>query len=162
MTGRAGMQSDAGVDATRPPSRKGYRQPAQTTQRPRPSPLVPAPATNLLKEESMDFLNSPQDHASVNLSPHTADSNPGLVSDHEDDDHSDSGEEVPQDVIAQPPPLTVGARNCADNMEIDVAVEDDVGRDGVVIRRNSLLMDDDRALRGPGSPSRKLGGGRRV
>lgn len=111
----------------------------------------------------MDFLSSPQDHVSLNLSPHTADSNPGLVSDHEDDDHSDSGEDAPQEeVIAQPPSLTVGATNCSDNMEIDVAVEDDVGRDGVVIRRNSLLMDDDRALRAPGSPSRKLGGGRRA
>lgn len=163
VAGRAGLMPEFADDAARPASRKGYRQPAQTqAQRPRPSPLAPTPAASLLKEESMDFLSSPHDHASMNLSPHTADSNPGLVSDHEDDDHSDSGEDAPQEVItAQPPPLDVGARTCADNMEIDVAVEDDVGRDGVVIRRNSLLMDDERALRGAGSPSRKLGCGRR-
>lgn len=162
VTGGAGKKSELGGNGARPPSRKGFRQPAQM-QRPRPSPLAPTPSTSMLKDDSMSFLSSPQDHTSISLSPHTADSNPGLVSDHEDDDHSDSGEDAPQDVLAQPPPLSVGARNCSDNMEIDVAVEDDVGRDGVVIRRNSLLMDDDPALRGgPGSPSRKLGGGRRV
>ena len=173
-----GARTVAG-NAARPSSRKGYRAPApaQTAtgagtgmqQRPRPSPLAP-----MLKDESMDFLSSPAEHASVsmNLSPHTADSNPGLVSDHEDEDdeHSDSGEEPPAPVVSREEmalPVADATRTCGSagdvsmGMEIDVAVEDDVGRDGVVIRRNSLLVDEERGLRTQGE-ARKLGGGRRV
>lgn len=149
-SGRTGMIAPNG-SVTRPPSRKGFRQPMQ---RPRPSPLAPASPQGGTKQELSEIPDSPQDH-SLNLSPHTADSNPGLVSDHEDDDHgSVSEEEAPHADIRRP--LNVNG-TCADNMEIDVAVDDDIDESGVIIRRNSLFAEDERGFRAAGSPSRKYG-----
>ncbi|KAK4549805.1 hypothetical protein LTR36_005106 [Oleoguttula mirabilis] len=154
-TSRAGSLAPPGV-TVRPPSRKGHREPVQ---RHRPSPLSHAHTSGLAapRHEHGEIPESPQDH-SPNLSPHTADSNPGLVSDHEDDDHGSASEdEVPQAAIAHS--LGVRRGGCTDNMEIDVAVDDDLDQRGVVIRRNSMLAGDNRGLRTAGSPSRKLGGG---
>ena len=138
----------------RPQSQKGFRQPTQ--QRPRPSPL--GPPMNGLKQESGEIPESPFD-PTHDLSPHTADSNPGLVSDHDDDDHgSASEEEAPQAEMRRP--INVPA-TCADNMEIDVAVDDDMVEDGLIIRRGSMFADEQRGLHGAGSPSRKLGMGKR-
>ena len=143
--GRAGMTVPS---MGRPISQKGYRQPMQ---RPRPSPL--GPPTQMLTQHSSELLDSPHD-TSIDLSPHTADSNPGLVSDHEDDDHgSASEEEAPQATMRRP--INVPT-TCADNVEIDVAVDDDMVEDGVIIRRGSMFAEDDRAFRSAGSPSRKL------
>ena len=81
-----------------------------------------------------EIPESPQFPGQPNLSPHGADSNPGLVSDHEDeDDHGSASEE--EDTAPQPaaqmhrrPAFAVGPgnRNCADNMDIpvDVVVQD--------------------------------------
>ncbi|KAK5127436.1 hypothetical protein LTR85_006775 [Meristemomyces frigidus] len=151
---RAGSLAPPGV-TVRPPSRKGHREPMQ---RHRPSPLSHASpgAMTVQRREHGEIPESPQDH-SPNLSPHTADSNPGLVSDHEDDDHGSASEdEVPQAAIAHS--LGVRRGGCTDNMDIDVAVEDDLDQNSVVIRRNSMLAGDERGLRTAGSPSRKLGG----
>jgi hypothetical protein len=46
-------------------------------------------------------------------------------------------------------------------MEIEVAVDDDIDENGVIIRRGSMFAEDERGLRGTGSPSRKLGMGKR-
>ena len=153
--GRAGMTVP--TVTARPPSQKGFRQPVQ---RPRPSPIGPPSHMHLggLKQESNEIPESPQDHT-LSLSPHTADSNPGLVSDHEDDDHgSASEEEAPQAAMRRP--IHVPG-TCADNMEIEVAVDDDIDENGVIIRRGSMFAEEERGLRGAGSPSRKLGAGKR-
>ena len=147
----AGMMMSNGMNA-RPPSRKGFRQPMQ--QRPRPSPLVPAPGKGVAKQEHREIPGSPQDQA-LNLSPHTADSNPGLVSDDEDDGSASEEETAPQAEMRRP--LNVGGTTCADHMEIDVAVDDDIDESGVIIRRHSMFGEDERGLRTAGSPSRKLG-----
>ena len=121
-------------------SLKGFRQPQH---RPRPSPLAPTPAGSEKKQHS-EIPESPQYHV-PNLSPRTADSNPGLVSDHEDDDHgSASEEEAPQTDIRRP--FNVSG-NCSDNMEIEIAEDDDIDSDGVIIRRSSMFADDERGLR---------------
>lgn len=150
--GRAGMTVPSSMG--RPPSLKGYRPPTQ--QRPRPSQL--GTSVGCFKQESSEISESPHDASPV-LSPHTADSNPGLVSDHEDDDHgSASEEEAPQAEMRRP--ITVPP-TCADNMEIDVAVDDDMVEDGLIIRRGSMFADEQSGLHGAGSPSRKLGMGKR-
>lgn len=142
----------------RAPSRKGVQPPAQ---RHRPSPLAPTQPTAHVPHRHKhgthgEVPESPQG-PSPNLSPHTADSNPGLVSDHEDDDHASASEdEGPHSDLA--PPLAVG-RNCSDNMEIDVTVDQGIDEHSVVIRRNSMLVADD-GLRSVGSPSRKLAAGK--
>ena len=153
---RAGSLAPPTV-VTRPPSRKGYREPAQ---RHRPSPLgtLPASVYAAQRQEHGEIPESPHDR-SPNFSPHTADSNPGLVSDHEDDDHGSASEdEVPQATIAHS--LSLRRGGCRENMDLDVAVDDEVdGQHGLVIRRNSMVTGDSRGLRTVGSPSRKLGAG---
>jgi ADA HAT complex component 1 len=148
----------------RPPSRKGYRQPQQ---RARPSPLAPQtqqlPPSNLATTPTL-LLRSPSD-MSAHLSPHTADSNPGMISDLEDDDHGSASEEE----TAMPPssrgsmlPVNPVSRSCADNsaMDLDVTVDDEIDEHGVIIRRNSMLGSHDRShqrkLTSTASPS-KLG-----
>lgn len=135
----------------RPPSRKGQRQPTQ--QRPRPSPLAPTP-TGQDTIMMQSGLSSPQD----NLSPHTADSNPGLVSDNEGDHDDASDDESSQIEVAAPRhPLPTVGRSCEDNMDIDIQEDDEIERPqrGVIIRRNSMLAQE---TSGMGSPSRKVGG----
>ncbi|KAK0851772.1 hypothetical protein LTR03_003796 [Friedmanniomyces endolithicus] len=161
-TSRAGSLAPPGDAMSRPSSRKGYR---TSVPRPRPSPLMPTPGIaadhnmiHALQPMSVSPA-SPHDRGSVNLSPHTVESNPGLVSDHEDDDHGSASEdEVPQAAIAHSLGVSVGRGDCTDGMELDV-VEDDMDEHGVVIRRSSMLSAEDRGLRAAGSSSRKMGGG---
>ncbi|GAB7348291.1 hypothetical protein MBLNU459_g6271t1 [Dothideomycetes sp. NU459] len=136
----------------RPQSRKAHRQPIA---RPRPAPLAPQPATALRAVETPD---SPQD---LNLSPHTADSNPGLVSDHEDDDAASELDEAHSERHHSPDPAPVSAlggirgSTCgADAMDVDIEVEDDGDGHGVLIRPRSLALQDLRAA--AGSPSRPV------
>ncbi|KAK4496576.1 hypothetical protein PRZ48_012556 [Zasmidium cellare] len=134
----------------RPQSQKGQRQPMQ---RPRPSPLAPTPAGQDV-HMSQSGLSSPQD----NLSPHTADSAPGLVSDNEGDHDDASDDESSQIEVAAPRhPLPPVGRSCEDNMDIDVQEDDEIERPqrGVIIRRNSMLAQESSGM---GSPSRKVGG----
>lgn len=143
--------------APRPPSRKGQRQPLQ---RPRPSPLAPtdkqAQATTLTATPTQ-LSESPR------LSPHTVDSNPGMISDFEDDDHGSASEEestLPSS-RANMLPVSTEPRTCGDSMDLDVAVDDEMDEHGVIIRRNSMLGSDDdrerqRKLASTASPS-KLG-----
>ncbi|KYG44193.1 hypothetical protein M433DRAFT_5667 [Acidomyces richmondensis BFW] len=147
-----GSLAPPGVIA-RPPSRKGRREPARY----RPSPLAPMPTHLATAGDGAqnDIPGSPQDHSST-LSPHTADSNPGLVSDHDDDDQdgSASEDEVPQATLAHS--LDVRRRDCADNMDIDITEEDDIDEHRVLIRRSSMTAaSEESRVRTSGSPSRK-------
>jgi len=149
---RGGTLAPPGVVA-RPPSRKGCREPARY----RPSPLAPVSAhlTAAGDGAQNEIPESPQDHSST-LSPHTADSNPGLVSDHDDDDQdgSASEDEVPQATIAHS--LDVRRRDCADNVDIDITEEDDIDEHRVLIRRSSMMAAaEGREVRTAGSSSRK-------
>ncbi|TKA79890.1 hypothetical protein B0A55_03670 [Friedmanniomyces simplex] len=164
-TSRAGSLAPPGGVSPRPPSRKGYRPPVS---RPRPSPLMQTSDnannnTTQTIQPSSESPASPHDRSSVHLSPHTVESNPGLVSDHEDDDHGSASEdEVPQAAIAHSLGVSVGRGDCADGVEMDVRVEEgDMDEHGVVIRRNSMLSTEDRGgLRAAaGSSSRKMDGG---
>ncbi|KAK0947147.1 hypothetical protein LTR29_001430 [Friedmanniomyces endolithicus] len=165
-TSRAGSLGPPGDVMSRPPSRKGYR---TSIPRPRPSPLMPTSGTTAAGGNAMHALQpmsvspaSPHDRSSVNLSPHTVESNPGMVSDHEDDDHGSASEdEVPQAAIAHSLGVSVGREGCADSMDLDV-VEDDMDEHGVVIRRGSMLSAEDRGLRAAGSSTRKTGSGASV
>lgn len=139
----------------RPSSRKGFRQPV--SQRPRPSPLAPAPHR---VDEHQSALSSPQDPASAALSPHAADSNPGLVSDHEDD-HGSASEDESSSFAAVGPSLPRVTQTCGgdDHMDIDIESDHELeGRGGLIIRRNSMVAQEARGLGSCGSPSRKMGG----
>ncbi|KAK5171350.1 uncharacterized protein LTR77_004494 [Saxophila tyrrhenica] len=144
-TGTLGINSGS---IPRPPSRKGFRQ-IMPQSKARPSPLAPMPpndsSTIKHEHEHSESPASPHSHDhSIELSPHTADSNPGLVSDHEDDDEHGSASEseegpAPHSPATRPIPVPGNRTSCADNVEIDVAVDgEEVERDGVVIRRNSV------------------------
>ena len=129
--------------AERPPSRKGHRQPLQ---RPRPAPLSSCLQSQQFRSE---IPESPQD---VTLSPHTADSNPGLVSDHDDDPVSEPDEEA-RSVIETAPPLPL-SRSCGNEMEVDLEVEDNDEGHSVLIRPRSMIAHGQERLRNEGSPSR--------
>ncbi|KAJ9619672.1 hypothetical protein H2203_008454 [Taxawa tesnikishii (nom. ined.)] len=143
----------------RPVSRKGHRQPIQ---RPRPAPLAPrllpdaANNTATLTSNDSEIPESPHD---PNLSPHAADSNPGLVSDHDDDPASELEEDAEnvenRDRITRPTAGSAagfGVGGCGgDAMDVDVVVEDESDGHGVLIRPRSML---DFGVRAAGSPSR--------
>lgn len=148
----------------RPSSRKGYGQPQQ---RSRPAPLAPQtqqlPPSNLATTPTL-LPDSPRDDMSAHLSPHT-DSNPGMISDFEDDDHGSASEEetaLPPSSRGSMLPVNPVSRSCADNsaMDLDVSVDDEMDEHGVIIRRNSMLgsdvRDHQRKLTSTASPS-KLG-----
>ncbi|EME44377.1 hypothetical protein DOTSEDRAFT_72017 [Dothistroma septosporum NZE10] len=143
----------AGHGTDRPVSRKGFRQPTQS--RPRPAPLAPAPPRGMHMHDGT--LSSPQD---ATMSPHGADNAPGLVSDHEDDDHgSPSDDEEHSSIAVAPRPLPPVGGSCGeDPMDLDVQTDDEIDQHGVIIRRNSMLAQEARDIRSAGSPSRKLGG----
>ena len=163
------MNSNASLPAntstvSRPPSRKGHRQPHQ---RARPSPLAAptqqTPPSRMVSTPTQ-LLDSPRD-MSAHLSPNTVDGNPGMISDLEDDDHGSASEEE----TAMPPssrgpmlPVNTASRTCADNsaMDLDVTVDDEIDEHGVIIRRNSMLgshdRDHNRKMASTASPS-KLG-----
>lgn len=148
----------------RPPSRKGHRQPQQ---RSRPAPLAPQtqqlPPSNLATTPTL-LPDSPLG-MSAHSSPHTGDSNPGMISDLEDDDHGSASEEetaLPPSSRGSMLPVNPVSRSCADNsaMDLDVSVDDEMDEHGVIIRRNSMLGSDvrehQRKLTSTASPS-KLG-----
>lgn len=109
-------------------------------QRPRPTPLAPGRHLN------METPESPQD---TELSPHTADSNPGLVSDHDDDFVSDP-EDDSGSVIAPSHSMSMG-RSCGDAMDLDPEVDDDHDEHSVLVRSRSIRNLE---MHGAGSPSR--------
>lgn len=98
-------------------------------------------------------LDSPRE----NLSPHAVDSNPGMVSDLEDDDNGSASEEestAPHHSITHPLDIN---RTCGDSMDIAVAEDDGVvHHGGVIIRRNSTFGAEHHGLHG-GASSNKLG-----
>lgn len=142
--------------AERPESRKGHRQP---TARPRPAPLAPQSAS------ALHVIHVPESPNDINLSPHAVDSNPGLVSDHEDDDAASDLDEAHSDRHHSPVPAPVNAlggmragRCGADAMDLDIEVEDDGDGHSVLIRPRSLGLQGLQDLRGAaGSPSRPVG-----
>nr|POE52058.1 hypothetical protein CFP56_52439 [Quercus suber] len=120
-----------------------------------PGTFAGEPGTATRPEQHSEIPESPQDPL-AHLSPHTADSNPGLVSDHEDDDHG-SGSEDDSPRSAQMAHSLGVRRECgAHDMDIDVAVDDDMDQHGVIVRRHSMLSAEARGLRDAGSPSRPL------
>ncbi|KAM0715614.1 hypothetical protein Q7P37_009112 [Cladosporium fusiforme] len=141
--------------APRPPSRKGQRPPQQ---RPRPSPL--APTAHQVQPSTMATTPTHLSE-SPHLSPHTADSNPGMISDLDDDDHGSASEEettLPSS-RGKMLPVTGEPRTCGDSMDLDIAVDDEMDEHGVIIRRNSMLGSDDnrerqRKLASAASPSK--------
>lgn len=127
-------------------SHKGRYQPVS---RPRPTPIMARHVPNSL----MEATDSPPDS---NLSPHAVDSNPGLVSDHEDDDGTSDLEDVQSERHHSPGAVSgLGAlrdRTCGDGMGLDLEVDVDDEADGhsVLIRPRSLGLQ----MRSSGSPSR--------
>ena len=113
---------------------KGHRQPLQ---RPRPAPLAATRSTN------------PEALQDTELSPHTADSNPGLVSDHEDDPASEADEET-RSVMSSSQPIGL-ARGCSDAMDVDLDVNDDHDEHGMLMRQRSIRERNE--MHGSGSPS---------
>ena len=154
-TSRAGSLAPPGI-APRPPSRKGH---SDAAQRHRPSPLAPIAARGLSvpSKGHGEAPESPNDQ-SPDLSPHTADSNPGLVSDHEDDDHGSASEDEMEHAPLPPHSLGVRRGGCndrVDSMDLDVSVDDDIdGQHGVVIRRNSMTADNSRLRTAEGSSAK--------
>lgn len=152
--GTSGMRfahSATGSGPERPPSRKGH--PAFMS-RPRPAPLTSQPTCLPSSRSSInEILESPHD---ANLSPHAADSNPGLVSDHEDDDAASELDEAHSDRHASPdvdvPMSQLGAvrrrigacgADAMDVDDVDVEVEDDGdGHHGVLIRPRGLAFQE--------------------
>jgi len=146
-----GTQQQAGLTGT-----TGWKGQQTMKDRPRPSPLAPIAASS--RDLHNDYFSSPQEISSASLSPHTVDGNPGLVSDHEDDDHGSASEDEEGTPQAMPQALPQTASHCADNMEIDVEGADEIDQHGVIIRRNSMGAAQARTIRASGSPSRKMGG----
>ncbi|KAH0289825.1 hypothetical protein M436DRAFT_54153 [Aureobasidium namibiae CBS 147.97] len=112
--------------------------------RPRPTPIV-------ARHVSADMMDSPP-----TLSPHAVDSNPGLVSDHEDDDAPSDLDDVRSERHDSPDAVSrLGAirdRTCGDEIDVDleVDVEDEANGHSVLIRPRSLGLQ----MRSSGSPSR--------
>ncbi|KAF2480257.1 hypothetical protein BDY17DRAFT_35021 [Neohortaea acidophila] len=129
MDERASMMTMA-----RSASNKGIR---HTQRQPRPAPLTS------MGFDGSEALESPQypPSSAANYSPHTADSNPGLVSDREDDDDDHASvSEDDEDAEYSQRAFPVAGGTCSDNVnvEIDVAGDDEHGVDGagrVIIRR---------------------------
>jgi ADA HAT complex component 1 len=124
---------------------KGYYAPIP---RPRPSPIM---AHDVL--ETSEMMDSSQD---ANLSPHAADSNPGLVSDHEDDDATSDLDDVRSERHDSPDAVSrlggLGGRSCGEGLDVDVEVDvdDEADEHSVLIRPRSLGFQ----IRSGGSSSR--------
>jgi len=119
-------------------SNKGHRQPPQ---RPRPAPISSG--------RSLDTANMSEPLQDSELSPHTADSNPGLVSDHDDDPASDP-EDDGHSVVGASHNVSI-SRTCGEAMDVDLRVDEDHDEHSVLVRaRNNRNREEDRA----GSPSR--------
>ncbi|PNS19433.1 hypothetical protein CAC42_7277 [Sphaceloma murrayae] len=126
----------------RPASRKGFHASSRPRQAPAPMRLHHSSSSTL--DDGAEVPESPQEE----LSPHTADSNPGLVSDHEDDPASDP-EETGSVIVPEETTVRGFGAGCGE-MEVDVQVEED--GHGVVIREG------ERGRQGGGSSGgRKFG-----
>lgn len=112
--------------------------------RPRPAPIM-------ARHVSADMMDSPP-----TLSPHAVDSNPGLVSDHEDDDAPSDLDDVRSERHDSPDAVSrlgvIRDRTCGDEIDVDleVDVEDETDGHSVLIRPRSLGLQ----MRSSGSPSR--------
>lgn len=126
----------------------GHKGRHQPTSRPRPSPIMP----RHVPSSSVEAPDSPHDS---NLSPHAVDSNPGLVSDHEDDDGASDLDEAQSERHQSPGAVSgLGAlrsRACGDGLdaELEVDVDDEADGHSVLIRPRSLGLQ----MRSSGSPS---------
>lgn len=151
---------DGVASVGRPQSRKGQH---TSMSRPRPAPLAPQSAhfANMHCGD-VEIPESPQDS---NHSPHTADSNPGLVSDHEDDDAASDLDEARSERHSSPDaPMTQlgGMRSgigvCGGNaMDVDVEVDDDGdGHHGVLIRPRGLAFQEFAQRAADGSSQRPV------
>jgi ADA HAT complex component 1 len=98
-----------------------------------------------------DMMDSPP-----SLSPHAVDSNPGLVSDHEDDDAPSDLDDVRSERHESPDAVSrlgvIRDRTCGDEIDVDleVDVDDEANGHSVLIRPRSLGLQ----MRSSGSPSR--------
>jgi ADA HAT complex component 1 len=99
----------------------------------------PRPTLIMARHTSADMMDSPP-----TLSPHAVDSNPGLVSDHEDDDAPSDMDDVRSERHESPDAVTrLGAirnRTCGDEIDLDleVDVEDEANGHSVLIRPRNL------------------------
>lgn len=145
MSGMRFTQPSSAIDTGRPQSRKGQQ---VSMSRPLPSPLPSQSTyTSSLRGSAAEIPESPQES---NLSPHAADSNPGLVSDDEDDEAASDDEARSERHASPEAPLTqlngvrrrIGACG-ADAMDVDVEFEDDGdGHHGVLIRPRGLAFQE--------------------
>jgi ADA HAT complex component 1 len=112
--------------------------------RPRPTPIM-------ARHVPADMMDSPP-----SLSPHAVDSNPGLVSDHEDDDAPSDLDDVRSERHESPDAVSrlgvIRDRTCGDEIDVDleVDVDDEANGHSVLIRPRSLGLQ----MRSSGSPSR--------
>lgn len=120
----------------RPTSRKGF---SATSHRPRPAPLQ-----GLLSSTSSSQHEIPESPQDSQLSPNGMDSNPGMVSDHEDEAMSDN-EDTSSVIVAQEPiPLHHHThRVCGDALDIDLQVDDDRDGHAVIIRARGSYAEDE-------------------
>ncbi|KAG9831691.1 hypothetical protein KCU60_g11575, partial [Aureobasidium melanogenum] len=120
---------------------KGWHAPIS---RPRPAPIM-------ARHVSAEMMDSPP-----TLSPHAVDSNPGLVSDHEDDDAPSDLDDVHSERHGSPDAVSgLGAlrnRTCGDEIDVDLEIDvnDEANGHSVLIRPRSLGLQ----MRSSGSPSR--------
>ncbi|CAD0089466.1 unnamed protein product [Aureobasidium mustum] len=112
--------------------------------RPRVAPIM-------ARHVSAEVMDSPP-----TLSPHAVDSNPGLVSDHEDDDAPSDLDDVHSERHESPNAVSgLGAlrnRTCGDEIDedLEIDVNDEANGHSVLIRPRSLGLQ----MRSSGSPSR--------
>lgn len=116
-------------------SRKGFRQPMAQRGLQLTS-FASSRTSDSSRSQSMDI---------VELSPHTADSNPGLVSDHDDDLVSEPEELAGPAGASKPGQRLDLGQACGENeeaMQIDVQVDDNMDEHGVLLRRRDMMMND--------------------
>ncbi|KAL1302133.1 hypothetical protein AAFC00_002567 [Neodothiora populina] len=141
------VQTSTSSSMSRSHSQKGQHAPHS---RPRPAPLAP-PSSHATSLRSRDYgAEVPESPFDSHLSPHTADSNPGLVSDHEDDDGVSDLDEArserhasPDEPITQLSSMRRGMGACGEAMDVDVEFEDDAdGHHEVLIRPRGLAFQE--------------------
>lgn len=108
-------------------SRISHRQPFQRSSRP-PTPI--SFNTQVSCPEMSGMSTEP------GVSPHGGDSNPGLVSDREDDVVSEA-EELAAPIVT---PTAAIELQCGDEMDLDIQVDDSHDEHGVLIRRRNIEL----------------------
>ncbi|KAK4993360.1 hypothetical protein LTR66_006039 [Elasticomyces elasticus] len=118
----------------RPVSRKGYRKPAGSSHG-----LSAAPSSRLGTSSTSQYNEVPES-PHEDLSPHTLDSNPGLVSDHEDDDddHSEHFDVHMDEDSERIGASAMSGQDCGTVGGVDVVVDDHGDEHGVVLRPTGL------------------------